>query len=266
MNGEYLTHVNMLIDTHCHLQDFSKKKLKAIISRARDKGIRKIIVAGYDKTSNIKAIELATQYRCVYATVGYGPSTANDIKNLDWSLLEKMISHKKVVAIGEIGLDYYWNKDNKPQQRKLFRRQISLAIKYNKPIVIHNREATQDVYNLIKEEGKMLLKGMMHCFNFDAKSALSFIKLGMLISIGGLITFKNTTLISVIKEIPLEYIVLETDTPYLTPEPYRGEVNEPGYLFLIANEIAKTKGVSYEEVARQTTRNASYLFDLEAEI
>jgi TatD DNase family protein len=252
----------MLIDTHCHLQGESYDDNRKIIEESIRNDIEIMIVNGYDLSSNIEAIELANQYKNIYAAIGYGPSIVNN-SDANFSILEQQLKHPKVVAIGEIGLDYYWNKDNKEQQKEMFEKQVKLAKKYKKPIIVHNREATNDIYTILKNEDISCIGGIIHCFNSSLEMANQFIKLGMLLGIGGVLTFKNTKLGDVIKEIPLEYIVLETDSPYLTPEPYRGTKNEPKYLKIIAEKMSQLMSLDYDFVVKQTGENALSLFDLD---
>lgn len=162
--------------------------------------------------------------------------------------MEENLKHPKVKAIGEIGLDYYWYKDNKDLQKKYFERQLKFATKHNIPVIIHNREATEDIYNILK---KYSLSGVMHSFSSSKEMAKKFIQIGMLIGISGVVTFKNAKKIKeVVEEIDLSHILIETDSPYLTPEPYRGKRNEPKYVILVADEIAKIKNISKEEVGK----------------
>lgn len=249
----------MLIDTHCHLEKNEYKNLEELIAKIFKSDIDKIIINGYDVASNQEALDSAEKYKNVYAAVGFHPEMVNEIKEQDYKILEKQILHKKVVAVGEIGLDYYRMNDNKEKQQKMFIKQLKLAKKYNKPVIIHNRDATSDLCRILT---KIKAKGILHCFNDSLEMANKFIKMGFLLGIGGMVTFKNNPeLKTVIKEIPLEYIVLETDSPYLAPEPFRGKQNTPLYLKYIAKEIAKIKNVTYEKVADITTKNVSRLFD-----
>ena len=189
----------------------------------------------------------------IYITLGYHPEYANDINDEDLILLEKQISENKdkIVGIGEIGLDYYYQKDNKDQQKKLFESQINLAKKYNLPIIVHSRNATEETYDILKKSN---VTGIIHCFSGSLEMANKYIQLGYKLGIGGVITFKNSNLKNVIKEIDLKNIVLETDSPYLSPE--RGNKNEPSNIKKIAEFIASIKNISYEEVAHVTTKIA----------
>ncbi len=247
----------MLIDTHCHLNS-DEPNIEDIIKDIFKNNIAKIIVNGYDLVSNQKAILLAEKYPSIYVAVGYHPSVANKITNQELEILNKLLLHPKVIAVGEIGLDYHYTKDNQKQQLNLLDKQLKLAVNHHLPVIIHNREATNDLYSLLK---KYKVKGVCHCFNASLEIANKFIKRGFLLGIGGIITFKNNKLKEVIKKIPLEYIVLETDSPYLTPVPFRGRPNSPKYLPYIAEAIAEIKGLNYDEIAKQTSLNAQSLFD-----
>ena len=248
-----------MIDTHCHIEKEEYDKIEDIILECKKKNIEKIIVSGYDLESSKEAIYLANKYEMIYATIGFLPEILEKNK-YDINILEKLLKNKKVIGIGEIGLDYHWYKNNKEEQKELFIQQILLAKKYNLPIVIHCRDAIQDCYDILKKYN--VKKATMHCYSGSLEMAKNFINLGIYISIGGVSTFKNSKNIKeVIKEIPLSYILLETDSPYLTPEPFRGKKNYPYYLDNIALNIAKIKEISIEEVINITKDNTNKLFD-----
>jgi TatD DNase family protein len=252
--------IQMIIDTHCHVEYNNIPDFEAALEQIIDIMEFKVIISGYDPTSNIAVLKLAEKRANVFASIGFHPSEADNIKDSDFQSLKRQIKQKKVVAIGEIGLDYYWRKDNKEKQKKIFRKQLDIAAKSNKPVVIHNREATDDIYNILKEYNVI---GIMHCFNETIDVAKQFINMGFLLGISGVITFKNTKqLKEVVKILPLEYIVLETDSPYLTPEPYRGRKNKPEYVKHVAEKIAEIKGIDEGSVIQKTTENAERLFDL----
>jgi len=250
-----------MIDTHCHIEKEDYDNIGEILAKCKENAIDKIIVSGYDLESSKEAVRLADKYDEIYATVGFLPEVLQKENSYDLYELEKLLQNKKVVGIGEIGLDYYWYKDNKEEQKKLFISQIELALKYNKPIVIHCREAIQDCYDIVKHYKD--LKGTMHCYSGSLEMAKEFIKLGFLLSFGGIITFKNAkNTIEVIKNIDLSYVLLETDCPYLTPEPYRKNQNEPMYIPVIAKKISELKGLNIEVIRDTTTSNAMRLFDI----
>ncbi len=254
----------MLIDTHVHLNaEQYEEDVVEVIESARRAGVNRMVVVGFDTPTIERAIELAETYSFIYAVIGWHPVDAIDCtqKELDW--IESLASHPKVVGIGEMGLDYYWDKSPREVQQQLFRKQIQLAKRVNLPIVIHNREATADVVRILKEEEAATVGGIMHCFTGSVEVARECIAMNFLISLGGPVTFKNAKQPKkVAEEIELEHLLVETDAPYLTPHPYRGKRNEPKHVVLVAEEIAKLKGISYEEVAKQTTRNAEKIFAL----
>lgn len=230
-----------------------------IIQKCRDENI-KIILNGIDKESNKQVLELLNKYENVYAAIGYDHSVVNKVKDEDILLLEEQIKNNKVVAIGEIGLDYYWVKDNKEKQKELFIKQLDLASKYNLPVIVHSRDAVQDVYDILKTKD---IKGSIHCYSGSTEMAKEFIKLGFYIGIDGPITFKNNKKQrDMVKEIDVNYILVETDSPYLSPEPNRGDKNTPLNLKYIINQIAIERDLSYENVRKITTDNALRLFDL----
>jgi len=252
----------MIFDSHAHLDDarFDKER-DSIIARAKENGIEYILNPGADLNTSIRAVNLAEKYSMIYAAVGVHP---HDVKNMDEDTIKilKALSNKeKVVAIGEIGLDFYYDHSPRDDQRKWFRRQIDLAKEVNLPIIIHDRDAHEETFKILKEYDVGSTGCVMHCYASSVEMAREYIKMGVYISIGGPVTFKNARkTYDVAKEIPLEWLLLETDSPYLTPEPYRGKRNESSYVKLVAEKIAEAKGISLEEVAYQTTLNAKKLF------
>lgn len=250
----------MLVDTHTHLNmDLFDDNLDQTLEKAKSNGIFNVIVIGMDHEANIKALEIADQYEMAYATVGIHPANADD-QNAE-SIIP-YLKHKKVVAIGECGLDYYWVKDNKEAQKKVFQKQIELSILYELPLIIHTRESFLDAYRmLLPYKGKV--KGVFHCFSSDLNDAKKAIDLGFYIGIDGPITYKNNQMIKeIVEKIDLKHILIETDSPYLTPVPFRGKRNEPSHLIYIAEKIAEIKNLDIHEVARVTTKNAMDLFQL----
>ncbi|MHA6260507.1 TatD family hydrolase [Sporosarcina sp. CAU 1771] len=254
----------MYIDTHVHLNaDQYDNDVDEVIDRALEAGVEKMVVIGFDRKTIVRAIELAEKHPFIYAVVGWHPVDAIDCTKEDLMWIESLAEHPKVVGIGEIGLDYYWDKSPKDIQQKLFRKQIRLAQKVNLPIVIHNRDATADVVRILKEEEAEITGGIMHCFGGSVETAKECIKLNFMISLGGPVTFKNArTPKEVATEIGLENLLIETDAPYLTPHPYRGKRNEPAHVILVAEEIARLKEISIEEVAAATTANALKIFQI----
>lgn len=254
----------MFIDTHVHLNaDQYEEDLQQVIERALEAKVEKMVVVGFDRKTIERAMQLIDDYEFLYAVIGWHPVDAIDCTEEDLKWIEELASHPKVVAIGETGLDYYWDKSPKEVQQQLFRKQIRLAQKLNLPIVIHNREATGDVVQILREENAASIGGVMHCFSGSVETARECIAMNFMISLGGPVTFKNAkTPKEVAKEIPLQYLLIETDAPYLAPHPYRGKRNEPSYVPLVAEEIARLKGITVEEVAKATTKNATKFFKL----
>lgn len=250
----------MLIDSHCHLLSSEYIDVNEEIKKAIASEVERIIINGIDVKSSIEAVELSKKYKEVYAAVGIGPENVYDVTESDVKKIEDISLNEKVVAIGEIGLDYYWTKENKDAQIKILKSMLKIAKKRKLPVIVHNREATDDIYSYLKEYN---VTGIMHCFSGSVETANRFIKLGFLIGIGGVVTFKNAKKVKdVVKNIPLEAISLETDSPYLTPEPYRGKKNNPDKLPFIVSEIAKLKGVTNADVIKQTGTNVRSKFDL----
>lgn len=251
----------MIIDAHTHLND-SKLfvDIENIIKRAKEVGVNKIIVSGYDKESSYKAIEIANTYDIVFSSIGIHPSEVNKFETDDLLWLEECLKEPKVVAIGEIGLDYYWDKTFKDKQIEYFEKQIEIALKYDYPIIIHSRSAAEDTYNIVKDKGA---RGVMHCYAYSYELAQQFIKSGYLIGIGGVVTFKNAGLKEIVSKLDLKDIMTETDAPYLAPIPFRGKTNEPMYTLYVVEEIARIKEVSRETVEKAVEDNAMKMFQFE---
>ena len=249
----------MFIDTHCHVVSEYYDDIDEVIKNAIDNGVLKIIINGYNMQSNREVLELVKKYDIVYGALGIQPEELYDYNDDSLKFIEEHINDEKIIAVGEIGLDYHYDTD-KDLQKELFKRQLKIAYKYNKPVIIHSRDCIQETYNILKESK---VKGIMHCYNGSKEMALEFIKISFSIGIGGVSTFKNAkNIVDVIKYIPLEYIILETDSPYLTPEPYRGKRNEPMYIPIVAKRVADIKGLDIKEIERTTTDNARRLFDI----
>lgn len=250
----------MYIDTHCHISKEEYGNIDRLIEECNLKNVRKIIISGCELNNIDEAIEISNKYENVYLSLGYHPSEASKVTNIDIeNLKNKIIQNKKVVAIGEIGIDYYWSKDNKEKQKKLFNCMLNLAEELNLPVVIHSREAFQDTYDILKKRN---LKGVIHCFSGNLENAKMYISIGYKLGIGGVITFKNSKLKDVIKSIDLKYIITETDSPYLAPEPYRGKQNCPVNIPIIVEEIAKQKNVDIKEVELKIENNVKELFQI----
>lgn len=254
----------MLFDTHAHLNaEQFEEDLKDVIERAKQEGVGNMVIVGFDRPTITKAMELVEKYEFMYASVGWHPVDAIDMTNDDLAWIEELASHPKVVALGEMGLDYYWDKSPKEIQKEVFRKQIRLAKKVKLPIIIHNREATADIVNILREEGASEVGGIMHCFSGSVEVAEECIQMNFHISLGGPVTFKNARKPKEVAEaIPLEKLLIETDCPYLAPHPYRGKRNEPSYVKLVAEQIAEIKGIPFEVVAEKTTDNAKKLFGI----
>ncbi len=252
----------MLVDTHVHLNSKKyKDNLPQVISRAHEAGVELMIVVGFDHETNLRAIELAEKYPFIYATVGYHPTDARHVKPHDYEILSKQLKHEKVVGIGECGLDFYWDKEYVDKQIEVFKKQIELSIEFEKPLIIHMRDASEATYNVLSEYKN--LKGIMHCYSGSPEMAKEFLKLGLHISLGGPVTFLNGRVPKeVAKMVPLDKLLIETDAPYLSPHPFRGKTNEPARVKLVAEEIARLRDVSYTSIAKTTANNAYKLFNI----
>lgn len=247
----------MLTDTHCHLFKEYFSDLDEVIKNAEYAGVMRFISAADNIESMNEMLELSTKYENVYIAIGIHPENCGEDPSILDDILKSNSDNKKIVAIGEIGLDYYYGKDTRDRQLEIFDYQLSLAEKYNLPVVIHSREATLDTINTLKNHK---VRGVIHCFSGSKETALEYIKMGMYIGVGGVMTFKNSKLDEIIKELPLDRIVLETDSPYLTPEPYRKYSNEPKYVRTIAEYLAELKNINISEVEKTTENNVSEIF------
>ncbi len=254
----------MLIDSHAHIQGKEYAgEAEAVISRAHAAGIEKIIAVGGagDMSSNTEAIALAESFANVYATVGMHPHDAKDVGADEIEKLKALCTHPKVIAVGETGLDYYYDHSPRDVQRYVFAQFIHMASETGLPIVVHERDAAGDAAELLRVEGAGKLHGVIHCFTGNYDAACAYLDLGFYISFTGIITFKNADpLREVVRKVPLERMLIETDSPYLTPVPHRGKRNEPLYVRFVAETIAKVKELAVEEVARVTTENVKHLF------
>lgn len=249
----------MFTDTHCHIYKEYYENIDEILNNAQNVNINRVINNGCSNTSNIEVLELITKYNNMYGALGIHPEEIENYKEEDITFIENNLSNKKVIAIGEIGLDYHYTKENKEEQIKLFERQLSLAEKYHKPVIIHSREATEDTINTLK---KYKVTGVIHSFSGSLETANIYIKMGFKLGINGVITFKNSKLKDVIKEIDLTNIVLETDSPYLSPHPYRGTRNEPANISEIATFICSLKNITLRELSIITNKNINQIFDI----
>ena len=254
----------MIIETHAHYDDdrFEQDR-EELLSVLPEHGIGVVINSGASVESTKDTILLAQKYPHVYAAVGVHPSEISELDDSFMEWMKEQASSEKTVAIGEIGLDYYWDKEPEVQanQRYWFGRQLELAREVNLPVIIHSRDAAADTMQVMKEHDAQNLKGVIHCYSYSKEMALEFIKMGYYIGVGGVVTFKNAKkLIETVEAIPLERILLETDCPYMAPEPFRGKRNSSLYLPYVVEKIAQIKGISKEEVEKVTEANARTLF------
>lgn len=252
----------MWMDTHCHLNSEELyPDIDLWIEKAHQNKVEAFFVVGWDLPSSQLAIQIAEKYEEVYAIVGVHPC---DIEGVDLKQLEPLLTHSKVVAVGEIGLDYHWVKEEEKRnmQKAYFIEQIEIANAYHLPISIHSRDAIQDTYDILSEH-RPIYGAIMHCFSGSKEMMERFLQLDCMISFGGPVTFKNArTTKECAIEVPLSHLLLETDSPYLTPHPYRGEQNDPSYIPFIATEIASLKGISEEELSKITLQNTKRFFRL----
>lgn len=254
----------MLIDTHTHLDSpkFDEDRAE-VIERAQAAGVHKLINIGFNRETIPTTIALAEQYPFIYAAVGWHPVDSIDMlpEDLDW--IASLCDHPKVVAIGEIGLDYHWDTSPKDVQQRVFRQQIGLAKEKKMPIVIHNRDAHEDVVRLLREEGAKEVGGVMHCFSGSWETAKQCLDMNFYISFGGPLTFQNARVPKeVLAHVPLDRLLIETDAPYLAPHPHRGKRNESAFVRLVANTMAELTGKSVEEIEKITTENALKCFGM----
>ena len=246
------------IDTHSHV-DFEEIQadFDAVLKKCKEAGVEKVIIPGVTQEDTPRVIELAEKYDNLYAMVGIHPSEAQKWNDTSYDYFKELSKHPKVVGIGEIGLDYYWDRSFVDVQIDVLRKQIELAKEVKKPICIHDRDAHADTFRVLKEMNAKEVGVVLHCFSGSVEFMRECIKEGFYIALGGVVTFKNAVKPQeVAKEVPLERLFLETDAPYLTPTPHRGETNFPYYIPLIAEHIAKLRGISVDEVSEITTKNA----------
>lgn len=251
-----------IIDSHAHLMDeMYNDDINEVINRCVDNDMECIVNVGYDKASSYKAVEFADQYEFMYATVGLHPDECN-IENPDFGFLKELAKNKKVVAIGEIGLDYHYEETNRKNQKQGFIKQIQLANELSLPVTIHSRDADMDMLKILKEN-KISNGFVMHCFSSSVEVAKEILKLDGMISLAGTVTFKNASNIKNVAEmISLDKLLIETDSPYLTPEPYRGKRNEPWHVWETAKKIAEIKQINLEEFVRIVNENIKNLYKI----
>ncbi len=252
----------MLFDTHTHYDDEKFKEDRyETIKKAGDSGVSYILNASSDIESIAFSTSLSQKFDFVYAAVGIHPHYVGEIEDNIVETLKEYAKNSKVVAIGEIGLDYYYDNSPREIQKYWFSKQINLAKDVGLPVIVHDREAHEDIMDIIKNEDAQKVGGVLHCFSGSVEMARELLRLNFYISVGGTVTFKNAKkVIDVVKYVPLDRLLIETDCPYLTPEPYRGKRNDSGYIRLVAEKIAAIKGISFEEIAGVTMSNAKKLF------
>ena len=249
----------MFTDTHCHIYLEYYGSIPEVVHRALENGVNRFILAGASMRDNQEVLDLIQEYPSMYGTIGLHPEEADRYTEKDLLFLEQHLKDDKVIGIGEIGLDYHYTKENKKRQKELFRSQLKLASKYHLPVVVHSREATEDTICILKEFPDV--RGVIHSFSGSLETANIYIKMGYKLGINGVVTFKNSHLKEILPEI-VSHIVLETDSPYLTPHPYRGTTNEPKYIALIADFICEELHISRSQLEKITNRNISTIFDI----
>jgi TatD DNase family protein len=252
-----------LIDTHTHLflPEFDADRDEAV-QRALSSGVTHMLLPNVDLTTTDAMLQLADKYSCCLPMMGVHPSSVKHRSEAELAHVEQMLKTRSFIAIGEVGIDLYWDKTFLEEQKAVFRQQIKWALQYDLPLVIHVRQSFTETLAILDEFADQSLRGVFHCYSGDAEQAKLLINKGFMLGIGGVVTYKNSGLQNVVEQIPLEYLLLETDAPYLTPVPYRGKRNESIYLNLIASKIAELKQTTPEKVAAQTSLNAYKLFCL----
>jgi len=249
----------MFTDSHCHLYDEYYNDLESILKLSLENKVNRYINNGCNLETNKEVIDKISKYNNMYGTLGIHPEYVDNYTLADINYIKENLNNKKIIAIGEIGLDYYYTKENKDRQKELFELQLKLAEDNNIPVIIHSREATLDTISTLK---KYKVNGLIHSFSGSLETAKEYIKMGYLIGINGVITFKNANIKDVIKEIPLEYLVLETDSPYLTPVPFRGKQNNPSHIIDIAKFVCELKNITLSELAKITNDNLKRIFNI----
>lgn len=252
--------MKMMIDTHCHILKEDYKNPEEVIKNMED---NIMIVSSASPKDIDEVIDLTEKYKNVYATIGIHPEFAATYTEEDIEKIEDNIISEKIVGVGEIGLDYHYGRENEERQKELFIKQIKLANKYKKTIVVHSRDAKEETYNILMQHKDIETKCNMHCYSYDLKLAKKLTSQGIMLGINGILTFKNEKVLKeIVRDIDIKYLLLETDSPYLTPEPNRGKRNEPKNIKYVAKKIADIKNIPYEEVLNETTNNAKYQFDI----
>lgn len=252
----------MYIDTHVHLNNKDiESHLDEVIEDAFKNGITKMIVVGYDIETSIKAVDLANKYNWCFASVGFHPTEVKNYTDKEYEILESLAKNKKVIAIGEIGYDFHWDTTTLDEQKEAFIRQIELAKKLRLPLIIHSRDAHQITFDTLKEHNASIVGGIMHSYSGSSELAKEYTKLNFSFGISGPVTFKNgKSMKEVVEKIDIKYLVSETDSPYLTPHPFRGTENGPKYIPLIVEEMSRIKGITKEEMAKNIMNNVKRIF------
>lgn len=254
----------MIFDTHAHYDDKAyEEDLDIVLDKNREEGIERIVNVAASMRSCITTLELTKKYENVYGAIGVHPSDTGELAENDMKLLEEYCHRDKIVAVGEIGLDYYWDEPDRPIQKKWFVNQLDLARRVGLPVIIHSRDAAQDTLEIMKEQDAGNIGGVIHCFSYGVEMAREYLNMGFYLGVGGVVTFKNgKKLKEVVEYAPMDRIVTETDCPYLAPVPYRGSRNTSANIPIIIEEIARIKGLTVEEVEKVTWENACRLYDL----
>lgn len=255
-----------LIDTHTHL-DFDRYDAdrEDVIVRAQEANVAAMLTIGIDYNTSLAAIKIAEQHRNIFASVGVHPHDAKDMTDEQFEELRDLLRHPRVKAIGEVGLDYHYDYSPRDVQRRVFRQFLDLSLDTQMPLIIHTREADEDILALLRDKARTGWRGVFHCFSGDANMAKRVLELGFFISFTGNITFKNSRSVHVMRNVPLEKLMLETDSPFMAPIPHRGKRNEPAYVELVARKVAEVKEIPLPQVMQQTTQNAIDLFGLQLE-
>lgn len=249
----------MLTDTHCHIYKEYYDDINILMDKIKDSGINRIINNAFNYASCLEVLDLVKKYENMYCVLGLHPEENPEEVDKVLTLLEKNFDNNKVIGVGEIGLDYYYSKDTKVAQIKVLNKQLEFAQKHNLPVVIHSRDATGDMLDILKQYN---LKGIIHCFNGSVEVAKKYIKMGYKLGINGVVTFKNCKLIEVIKEIGVDNLVYETDSPYLAPVPFRGQINDPSYTNYVVDFVANNLNISRDELVRISNKNIKDVFDI----
>ena len=242
----------MLIDTHSHIDmDNYKDRFEEVLKTAFEYGVKKIVIPGVEPSGFERILSLCEKYENIYGAVGIHPEEVNYFDENSEKLLKEYLKHEKIIAVGEIGLDYYWDKSQTEKQKEIFEKQILIAKEAKKPVLVHDREAHQDTFEILKKTNAAEIGVVMHCFSGSPEFAAECVKEGFYIALGGVTTFKNAKKAKeVAKTVPLDRLLLETDAPYMTPVPYRGKENQPAYIKFVAQEIANLRNISFEQGAK----------------